>query len=417
MSELQWEMTFNAMTDPIMILDRNYTILRANVAQVKVLGLQPEEILGKTCFTLMHSSDRPIDSCPHHLAMGDCQEHLTEVYDERLGGHFLVKVTPILDERGEFIGSVHVAQNVSEIKKTAEELKRLSDEYERVFHGSQDAMFLVEVLEDRGFRYMRNNKTHQTVTGLALEDIRGKTPHEVLGEELGSFVVNNYTRCVSAGVPIIYEEKLSLFGGEKMWRTTLTPVSEDGRISYIVGSALDITQLKLAEKQLLIMATMDELTGLWNRRYFLQSLEKEMERAQRFGQVFSLLMFDIDHFKSINDLHGHAGGDEVLRHCAGLMREKFRQVDVLGRLGGEEFGVILPQTGRLDASFVAEGFRSSIENSTVRIDKTNIAYTVSGGVASYQPPIASSEELLKVADNALYEAKRSGRNRTVKMTP
>ncbi|HDQ40415.1 MAG TPA: diguanylate cyclase [Desulfonatronum sp.] len=412
-AKLQWEMTFNSMSDLIMLLDRNFTIMQANAAQFKALGLKPGEVLGKTYFSLVHSSDHPTDGCPHLLALADGQEHSVEIFDERLGGHFLVKVTPMLDKHGEFIGSVHVARNINDLKQTEERLKRVSDEYERVFQSTQDAMFLLQVTNGDTFRFIRNNKTHQIATDLSLDDLRGKTPQDMLGDELGAFVTMNYRRCVQAKEPIAYDEVLNLPAGEKTYHTTLTPVLENGEVAYIVGSAQDITERKKAEEQLRFLATTDEITGLWNRGHFMSIVRQELERARRYNQSFSLLMLDIDHFKVINDTHGHAAGDEAPRHLAATIKKHLRQVDVAGRFGGEEFAVILPQTDLDAACLSAERLREHIANSTLSYAGTDISLTVSIGVTDYRQENSSEDELYKRADDALYEAKNKGRNMVV----
>lgn len=300
------------------------------------------------------------------------------------------------------------------IKRTEEQLRRVSYEYEMVFQGTQDALFLVAVENKNRFRFIRNNLAHQQTTGISAEMLRGKTPHELLGDELGTRLSDNYTRCVQSGRPISYEEKLALPGGEKIWFTTLTPVYDNAAITFLVGSAQDITQRKQAEDKLRIMATMDELTGLWNRRHFLDHLNREVERGSRYGQFFSVMMLDVDNFKNVNDLHGHAAGDAALRQLADMMRKYLRGADMPGRFGGEEFAVILPQT-HLDGAFqLAERLRRGVEQTPVQIEDKVIPLTVSIGVAEYDQCIAGADVILKLADDALYAAKNSGRNRTMR---
>jgi len=129
-----------------------------------------------------------------------------------------------------------------------EKIKTISEEYEKVFNGTQDNMFLVEVLDANTFRFVRNNLAHEKSTGLL--NLSGKTPEEALGEEAGSLIASNYSRCIQAGVPISYEETLVLPAGEHTWATTLTPVFQKERVAYIVGSARDITERKKSEEAL-----------------------------------------------------------------------------------------------------------------------------------------------------------------------
>ncbi|WP_052507615.1 GGDEF domain-containing response regulator [Desulfonatronovibrio magnus] len=300
-----------------------------------------------------------------------------------------------------------------ELQKAKQSLEDITREYEMVFEGTQDAMFLICVEQNQQFRFMRTNKAHQDATGIALSQIRGKTPEELLGHDAGREIKQNYVRCVQGGIPVNYEETLNLPGGERTWHTTLTPVSENGSIRFIVGSSQDITERKKAEKMLRYLATTDELTGLWNRRYFSQALIKAIEGARRHDRTFSLLMLDIDHFKRINDSFGHAAGDEVLRHFGQIVTDELRIIDTTGRFGGEEFAVILPDTDLQGAEITAERIRKRVAGSPAVCGDVEVAFNVSIGVALWEKEMRSMDELIKKADDALYEAKRMGRNRTV----
>ncbi|MDZ7832469.1 MAG: PAS domain S-box protein [Desulfobacterales bacterium] len=170
-------------------------------------------------------------------------------------------------------------------------------------------------------------------------------------------------------------------------------------------------ELKRAVERANKLATTDDLTGLWNRRYFMDALAREIERARRYGHVFSLLTLDIDYFKHINDTFGHAAGDMVLQHMAEILRNSLRHPDVAARIGGEEFSLILPNTGLDDALTLAERLRWSIEKTPAAYQDREIFYTVSIGAAAYHPNIRDKDELLRLADKALYRAKDEGRNR------
>lgn len=175
----------------------------------------------------------------------------------------------------------------------------------------------------------------------------------------------------------------------------------------------DITERKRAEEKLQKMATTDELTELWNRRYFMDAARKELERARRYGHHFSFIIFDIDYFKTVNDTLGHAAGDATLQQLAVLLRKVVRDIDVPGRLGGEEFGVLLPGTSIKEALLAAERLRSVIENTPAKYENEEVKYTVSIGVTAYREGVNSFDELFKEADAALYQAKESGRNKVV----
>jgi diguanylate cyclase (GGDEF)-like protein len=175
---------------------------------------------------------------------------------------------------------------------------------------------------------------------------------------------------------------------------------------------------KLAEayKKIEDQAIHDELTGLYNRRRILEIFNEEFDRSQRYNTPLTCVMIDIDYFKPINDAFGHLAGDEVLRHLSAWMKINCRKSDIVGRYGGEEFLIIIPDEKNSSAN-VAEKIRAFIENRKVEFDQgKTVSMTVSIGVASMRGKTASienSDMLLKLADEALYRAKREGRNRVI----
>jgi len=200
------------------------------------------------------------------------------------------------------------------------------------------------------------------------------------------------------------------------------PLVDEDRVVGRLWSFRDITERKQAEEKLNILATTDDLTGLWNRRFFIHAVRQEIERVKRYNnQSFSLMILDIalmildiDHFKIVNDTHGHAAGDAVLQHLSSTLKSCLRQVDIPGRIGGEEFGILLPDTDLENAVLLAERLRRVIEKSPANFEGKEIFFTVSIGITAFDQWISSVDELLKLADEALYQAKAKGRNCTVK---
>lgn len=190
----------------------------------------------------------------------------------------------------------------------------------------------------------------------------------------------------------------------------------DGRLVRM-EIAIDITDRKQMEDELKRaievaeqLARTDELTGLNNRRSFFELGVKAFHQAKRFTSDLSLLMFDLDYFKKINDRYGHAAGDKVLEDLGRLLKQTSRDIDVVGRLGGEEFAVVLPETDLAGALELAERLRQNISNMTVRYGDSLITFTVSIGISTLHAEHCSLDELLLQADKALYAAKRKGRN-------
>ncbi len=159
------------------------------------------------------------------------------------------------------------------------------------------------------------------------------------------------------------------------------------------------------------LARTDALTGALNRRGFLEVVEKEFRRARRYRRPLTVLGVDADHFKKVNDRHGHSAGDEVLRALVRTITSGVREGDVVGRIGGEEFSVALPETGMREAEDVADRLRRAIEETQAVVDGRAIRVTVSVGVAALADADDSLSEILVRADEALFDAKRRGRNR------
>ncbi|MBV1961277.1 MAG: GGDEF domain-containing protein [Immundisolibacteraceae bacterium] len=206
---------------------------------------------------------------------------------------------------------------------------------------------------------------------------------------------------------------------EQMYQNaTLLPLKDsNGEVEAICITLEDATdtalyhlQLQDAIKKLEQQNRLDALTNLYNRGYWQQRLTEMFSQAQRYQNDFSLLIFDLDLFKEINDSHGHPGGDEVLKNISNRVRQCVRDIDIAARYGGEEFAVLLPGTDIKGAQVFAERLRASIENNPTPYLDTEIPCTASIGIAQYNPQQENFEKLLAEADTALYEAKAAGRN-------
>jgi len=184
-----------------------------------------------------------------------------------------------------------------------------------------------------------------------------------------------------------------------------------GRVLRVAGTGMDITARKQAEEEVARLASTDSLTGAANRRTFLEQLETALARVKRFSESASLLMVDIDHFKAINDTYRHAGGDTVLKHFAGVCQSRLRRVDLLGRLGGEEFGILLAGADCASACEFANQLRQRLADTPACTPDVSIAFTVSIGVTQIGRTDSDAETVLGRADVALYRAKDTGRNR------
>jgi diguanylate cyclase (GGDEF)-like protein len=158
------------------------------------------------------------------------------------------------------------------------------------------------------------------------------------------------------------------------------------------------------------LSKIDSLTGLWNRGYLEEMMTTEFKRSKRFEHELTLLILDLDHFKNINDAHGHLGGDEVLREMAKRIKSAVRDTDFIGRYGGEEFVIILSETSLHDGRIVAEKLRTAISDKPVLLDDIEIPVTTSIGVSDLRPLDLNRQQIVERADQALYQSKHNGRN-------
>ncbi len=226
-----------------------------------------------------------------------------------------------------------------------------------------------------------------------------------------------------------YEEIPIIFVTASHENKTIMEAFEQGAVDYITkpfysGELLARVKIHLELKytrdelkktliSLNTLATIDGLTGVFNRRHLFILAEQEFHRVRRYGSSFSVFILDVDHFKQINDNYGHNIGDETLKSLAITTQELLRKVDLFGRFGGEEFVVFLPETDIDQALQVAERIRQKIANLNLEFDSKILPITVSIGLATYVSTDPTIDEMLKRADLALYEAKRGGRNQVV----
>jgi diguanylate cyclase (GGDEF)-like protein len=188
-------------------------------------------------------------------------------------------------------------------------------------------------------------------------------------------------------------------------------------VTTLIGHATSAIERIRAGDEARRLSLTDGLTGLWNRRQFELRAAQELERATRFGERFSIVIVDLDGFKSVNDSHGHLVGDAVLVEASHRLVTFTREVDTVARYGGEEFVLLLPQTDLDGARKVAEKVRSELAGAPVETDVGPLTITMSAGVASHPRHGTSVDSLLRAADRALYAAKSAGKNRVVTADP
>lgn len=266
------------------------------------------------------------------------------------------------------------------------------------------------VLDEQG-RFVRWNRAAQELVEASPESMSRKRVQDAVFDEDRPLVASMIQEAFAKGYAEA-EVRVVHPADEVHWRfMTARRVDIAGR-HYLVGTGLDVTERKKLEHDLEHQARTDFLTGIPNRRHFLDLADLELARARRYGRPFSVLMLDLDLFKSVNDRYGHRVGDLALQKVVEVCRQALREVDVIGRLGGEEFGIMLPETDAEQAMQVADRVRQSIAAASVPLPQGgSVCITTSIGVATYTEADPDFDGVLTRADRALYEAKRTGRDR------
>jgi diguanylate cyclase (GGDEF)-like protein/PAS domain S-box-containing protein len=271
-------------------------------------------------------------------------------------------------------------------------------------------------MKDREHRYIYANRLTLDLLGSTASDLVGCTDADFFPP---SGVVRQRASDDRAFAGEISGEEIAVKaadGGHRVYWEVKAPIYEQGdaqQVWGLVGISTDITGHKELEARLEVQAHTDFLTGLPNRSYFFELAEKERARAVRYQAALSLVMIDLDHFKQINDTYGHEVGDRALREFARVCRQTLRDPDLIGRIGGEEFAVLLPETSGWQAYEAADRLRLAIAAIRLPIERgLPVQFTASLGVAALTEADVNLDIFLNRADRALFEAKRNGRNRT-----
>ncbi len=268
------------------------------------------------------------------------------------------------------------------------------------------------ILTDRNGSIQYVNKKFTDLSGYSFAEVSGKNPRMIKSGEMSDLAYAELWKTISSGKTWKGEFHNKSKKGELYWvMSSISPImNRQGKIIRYLGVQEDISLRKKLIKRLEQKASTDYLTGLLNRRSFLERMEVEVKRAQRNDQTFTLLMIDIDDFKQINDSHGHKIGDSVLIHLSSMILDTFRATDLCCRFGGEEFLIALNGTEIEAGISLAERLLRSIRQSKINIGTPFISYTLSIGVTEWQSD-ESVDMTISRADEFLYKAKQDGKNR------
>jgi|GEM_PF-2367151 len=405
---------FNGVDSMLFVIDCEGNIREANLTALQTLGYSLDEIGHQNILDLDLLEDRTAGAKFLRSLISGKKFNRTLTLVNKTRDNWIsvdVRMLP---------GTWNGDQVLFAVCRDITELRLSEAKFFRAFH-INPAIMTITTLEEGS--YIDVNKSFCHLLEYERNDVLGRTSLELgIYEDISQR--NQFISIVKTeGRVRNFEIALRSRSGKRIIGSLSSDIIRIGMASYLLTNVSNITEHRLLEQELekknreleelnqvlQRQASIDDLTAIYNHRFILQRLREEVERSDRYSQPLSIMMLDLDHFKSVNDRFGHQTGDIVLYRVAQTIKKALRHIDVAGRYGGEEFLVILPQTAREDALQVAERIREQVEG--LIFDDKNLRITISIGVTSYKNENEQESELLARADHLLYQAKHSGRNR------
>jgi diguanylate cyclase (GGDEF)-like protein/PAS domain S-box-containing protein len=343
-------------------------------------------------------------------------------------------VSLLSDMAEEPVSFLRIVEDITE-RKQAEEALRETNELLSLFMKHSPIYAFIKQVTSTESRVMLASENYQDMIGIPGSEMAGKTMEQLFPPEFAAKITADDWTVVSGGKALKLDEDLN----DRSYTTIKFPIFQGGK-DLLAGYTIDITERKQAEdelnrsKEALEVANLtlqtaltrekqlshtDMLTGINNRRFLFELAEREFGIAIRYRHPFSVMMFDIDYFKGVNDTFGHAVGDQILQRVTQIACAELRSADVIGRYGGEEFVIMLPMTDAQKVYPVAERIRAGVAALRVPTPKGDASVTISIGIAEtiLTPQDESVDKVIRRADEAMYESKKAGRNRTVIFDP
>lgn len=401
--------------DILLFVQRDGQIIEGNDAALKAYGYTRSELISLSIFDLR--APETVSTVEEQMEQADRKGILFETIHRRKDG----SVFPVeVSSQGTIIGNnnvlLSIIRDITYRKQVEEKLRASEANYRTIFNTAYDAILVSDI--DSG-KILDSNQKMCEMYGYTQEEVRQLSIEELsLGEPpYGKEQAQQFIKKANEDEPQIFEWMAKNKAGRLFWvELTLKRVFING-YARLLSVVRDISERKKVEKELQRLSFLDGLTGIANRRYFHEYLEKELKQAVRNATPLSLIMSDLDYFKAYNDTYGHLAGDKCLIKVASALQSALkRPTDITARYGGEEFAIILPNTGMDGSAKVAENLRSCIEGLGIDHAGSLVSkyVTISLGVATFYPkPHSSSMELINASDRALYQAKSEGRNRAI----
>ncbi len=392
---------------PYYVVDQHANLVRWNHHLRDLTGLKDKQLLGMPILAAIHEDDRPLAAAKFlaAVAMGYAQLELRMPTATR-GVRVFLKTA----RRFEIGGVPYVAGfcvDVTERKEAENALAKQKAFADALVNSVPGAFYVVD---HEGSYYTWNSYLNR-LTGLSDDELRGRSSLLTIEEKDRPPAAGAMKEAFDTGYAQAELHVLTRDRGVRLYFMTARRFEVDGA-AYLVGVGVDTTDRGEHIQKLEEEARTDPLTHVANRSHFLSLAAQEFARSRRYEHPLSLWMIDVDHFKSINDSYGHHAGDVALESLAAVSRQTLRDWDVMGRMGGEEFAVLLPETDATQALLVAERLRQKVAAAELALESEDSAHlTVSIGVATMRGDDRDVECLIDRADQALLEAKRTGRDK------
>jgi diguanylate cyclase (GGDEF)-like protein/hemerythrin-like metal-binding protein/PAS domain S-box-containing protein len=316
-------------------------------------------------------------------------------------------ISPVFDVSGDITHFVSIQEDITDRKLTEEKLHQQMQFSDDIINNLPGIFYML----DSAGRFIRVNPQFLAVTGYSQAELDHMTALDMFTGADQLLIKQRMLEVFEKGDSWAEADLLVKSGHRLPYYFTGHLTSIDNQ-AYLVGLGTDIAERRALEQKLVHQARTDTLTGLSNRRHFIELADQELTRAKRYDKWLSILMLDLDEFKAINDAHGHQIGDKVLVKASQVLSATLRSIDIVGRIGGEEFAIMLPETDGIQAAEVAERLRANIAGTSIQLNKgKSLSVTASIGIATGKTRNTTLDHVLSLADSAMYEAKRAGRNR------
>ena len=402
-------------TDLITLIGADGRIRFVNAASRDVLGYKPEEMLDHHVRDFIANEELPgVDAAFERIVGGEpsFRQRLRARRKDGSEVHLMFNASPLSTTDGRVTGAVVIATDVSDLVAAQERLTEAEGRYRSLVEQLPAVSYIAEPGEKGVWRYV--SPQLERLLGFSQEEwtsdptlwarrIHPEDRDRVLEEEQRDSVM---------GVPVASEYRMITKDGRVVWiRDEGVLRAGPGEPAHYEGMLTNVTERKSFESQLQFLADHDPLTGLFNRRRFIEELELEIKLMRRDGHPSSLLMLDLDELKRVNDAMGHQVGDAMIRQTAELLHDRLRETDSVGRLGGDEFAVLLRGSRVNEAAAVAQDLLERFRTREQIISAEPIRPTISIGLTSLRRNFTGADEAVGAADRAMYEAKRTGGDR------